>query len=318
METTGAQNQATPQNGPTNSGGTGHQVQKTPTSNQPGGPNPGGNGNGSPSHSESAVAQAAAEAKRKLKIDNEEVDEEEVIKTYKERKGHQRTANQTLQEGLKAKKQAEEFLKLMKDKGTLVSTLEKLGYKKEDLRELSEKFLAGVLEEEMLDPREKELRATKTKLQQYQELEKKQKEEQEKQRDAEMKKKFADDYTKEFVEALKTTNLPPTKAMVAEMAKYIHKAAKIGFQMTAAEAAKLVREDVETHYRHLYGASDPETLVKLVGEEGLKKIREYDTKRLKDPNSVLQTPEIQGERKQNRDGKQRMTPEEWRKFNRGG
>jgi len=205
----------------------------------------------------------------------------------------------------------------MKDQGKLVEVLQKLGYKKEDLRKVSETYLAGILEEEMLDPREKELKDTKTKLQQYQELEKKQKEEQAKKRDLEMKKKFSDEYSKQFVDALKTTGLPPTKRMVAEMAKYIHRAAGIGFQMTAAEAAQLVKEDQETHYRHLYGEADPETLVKLLGEEGLRKIRDFDTARLKDPASGLKTPIDEGrQNRQQRDPSKRMTQEEWREYNR--
>src|SRR5690242_14369187 len=68
---------------------------------------------------QAAVKEAAAEAKRRLKIDDQEVDEDEVIKVYKDRKGHQRVANKELQEGLKAKKQAEEFISMMKDKGKL-------------------------------------------------------------------------------------------------------------------------------------------------------------------------------------------------------
>lgn len=55
----------------------------------------------------SAIKAAAAEAKRKLKIDDQEIDEDEVLKVYKERKGHQSAANKALQEGLKAKRQTE-------------------------------------------------------------------------------------------------------------------------------------------------------------------------------------------------------------------
>lgn len=278
-------------------------------------PSPAGSADGGGPTPDS-VKQAAAEAKRKLKIDNEEVDEDEVVKTYKERKGHQRAANKALQEGLALRKQTEEFISIMKDKTKLITALEKIGYKKEDIRKLSEEFLAGALQEEMMDPREKALREAQTKLKTYEQLEQEQKKQAEERRNAELKKKFADDYTTQFVDALKTTGLPPTKPMVAEMAKYIYRASKIGFQMTAVEAAKLVREDVETNFRTLYGESDPETLVKLLGEQGLQKIRGYDTSRLKDPNAVLKTPTEQGEVNRKRDPGRRMTTQEWRDYNR--
>lgn len=267
---------------------------------------------------QSAIKEAAAEARRKLKIKNEEgaeeeIDEEEVVKVYRERKGHQKAASKILNEGKMAKKQAEEFISMMKDKQKLFDAIKKLGH---DPRQLSEEYLASVLEEEMLDPREKELRDYKSKLQKYQDLEKQQKEEAQKRRDLEMKSKFAADYEKQFVDALKTTGLPPTKHMVAEMAKYIHRAAKMEFEMTAVEAAKLVKEDIETAHRNLYGEADAETLVKLIGEQGLQKVRTYDTSRLKDPNAQIKTPKEQGEITRKRESGRRMTPQEWREYNR--
>jgi hypothetical protein len=262
----------------------------------------------------SSIKEAAAEAKRRLKIDDQEIDEDEVIKVYKDRKGHQRVANKELQEGRAAKKQAEEFISMMKDKQKLFDVLKKMGH---DPRQLSEEYLASILEEEMMDPREKELKQYKTKLQQYQELEKQQKEFEAKKRDDALKAKFSDDYSKQFIEALKTSKLPPTKPMVAKMAEYIQRAAEMKFEMTASEAAQLVKEDIETAHRNLYGEADAETLVKLIGEQGLQKVRGYDTARLKDPAANLKTPEKQGEVNRSRYTQpQRMSRKEWRDYNR--
>jgi hypothetical protein len=202
METTGTPTQATPNTEPAQG-----------TTPLPGSAGQAG-GDKTPGASTGAIKEAAAEARRKLKIGDEEVDEEEVFKVYKDRKGHQRAANKELQEGLKAKRQAEEFISMMKDKQKLFDALRKLGH---DPRQLSEEYLAGVLEEEMLDPREKELREAKNKLRSYEDLEKKQKEEANKRRDEALKKKYAEDYTSQFVEALKTSGVPPTKPMVAKM-----------------------------------------------------------------------------------------------------
>lgn len=261
------------------------------------------------------VKAAVAEAKRRLKIDNEEVDEEEVIKTYKQRKEHQRAANKNLQEGLKARKQAEEFITAMRDPGKLVDTLLKLGWKQEQVRQVAEQHLAGVLEDEMLDPRDKELKTTKQRLQEYEQKEKSRKEAQEKQAHDEMKKKYSEQYSREFVEALKESKLPPTKFMVAEMAKYVARASKINIPMTPLEAAKLVKEDQDMARRHLYEEADAETLVSLLGEAGLQKIRTYDTSRLKDPNANIKTPPEQGDGTRKKESS-RMTPQQWRTFNR--
>lgn len=261
-----------------------------------------------------AVKDAAAEAVRrhKLKVDGQEieVDEEELKRGY----SHQRAANKILQEGKLAKKQAEEFISMMKDKQKLFDVLKKLGH---DPKQLSEEYLGAMLEDEMMDPREKELKHAKSKLQQYADLEKKQKEAAEKRMNDSLKAKYAEEFTTKFVDALKTERLPPTKGMVAEMAKYISRAAKLNFEMTPAEAAKLVKEDIERSHQNLYGESDAETLARLLGEQGLQKIRTYDTSRLKDPNANLKTPMDQSEpNARARNSTKRMSPQEWRDFNR--
>ena len=263
---------------------------------------------------QSPAKEAAQEAMRKfkLKVDGQEVevDEEELKRGY----SHQRAASKRMQEAAKKEKQAEEFISLLKDKQAFFEAAKRLGH---DPRKLAEEYLAAQLEEEMLDPREKELKEAKRKLQAYEEMEKRQREEAEKKRDQALKAKFAEDYTKQFTEALKETNLPPTKAMVAEMAKYIHRAAKMNFQMTAKEAAQLVKEDIETAHRNLYGEADVDTLVKLLGDQGLQKLRSYDASRVKDPMANLKTPTEQPEASTRaRSTGKRMTPQEWRAFNR--
>lgn len=260
-----------------------------------------------------SIKEAAAEAKRRLKIDDQEVDEDEVIKVFKERKGHQQAANKALQEGKAFRKQAEEFVAMLRDPEKFWEVAQKLGH---DPRNLSEKQLVRVLEEEMMDPRDRELRDMKAKLKNIEDLELKQKETVEQERIRVLKDKFAQDYTKQFTEALQQTDLPPTKAMVAEMAKYIARSAQMGFKMTAVEAAQLVKEDQAIALRKLLGETDGEMLIKLLGENVANKIRKWDTTRLKDPTPPRVMPENQGERRERKTPHKRMSPKEWREFNR--
>lgn len=270
-----------------------------------------------PAASGNPVKDAAAEAirKHKLKVDGQEieVDEEELKRGYT----HQKAANKKLQEGLKARKQAEEFVVAMRDPTKLVNTLEKLGWEPKQIRKVAEEYLAGVLEDEMLDPKDKELKTTKQRLQEFETKEKARKDQEESAHNEALKKKYAEQYSNEFIEALKTTGLPPTKDMVGDMARYIARAAKIKMPMTAIEAAKLVQEDVQNKNKHLFSNMNPADIIKIVGEDGLKKLREFDVSRIKDPNAHLKTPTEQGEvtRKKNSDAS-RMSPAEWRAFNR--
>lgn len=260
-----------------------------------------------------AIKEAVQEAKRKLKIDDEEVDEEEVLKVYKSRKDHQRAANKELQEGKAARKQATEFLEMMKDPDKFWEVAEKLGHKN---RELAEKLLVKQLEDEMMDPRDRELRDAKAKLKSIEDMERKQKEAIEAKRMEEMKQKYVKDYETQFIDALKTTDLPPTKPMIAEMAKYISRSAKIGFKMTPQEAAQLVKEDVQRAQMNLIGNADGETLLKLFGDDVAKKILQARGNKVKQQG--FNTPQDQGERReiQSSGGDKRMSHKEWREFNR--
>ena len=174
------------------------------------------------------------------------------------------------------------------------------------------------IQDEMMDPREKELRDAKNKLKHFEDLEKAQKAEQERKVHETLKAKYAQDYNDQFVAALKESGLPPTKPMVAEMAKYISRSAKIGFKMTAQEAAQLVMEDVRQAQAALLGNADGDLILKLLGEDLANKVRSADIKKIKNPEQVLKTPTQQSEvRRDRNNGDRRMTAEEWRLHKRG-
>lgn len=260
------------------------------------------------------AAEAAKEAIRKYKVKVEgqeiEVDEDELKRGY----GHLKSANNRFREGMVARKQAEDFIAMMKNPETFYETAKKLGH---DPRKLAEEYLVRQLEDELMDPRDRELRDTKSKLKQIEEMERKQKEALDQQRNDALKQKYAKDYSDQFVSALQEIQLPATKPMVAEMAKYVSRAAKLGFEMTPLEAATLVREDVESAHRRLIGDADGETLIKLLGDDLANKVRRYDTQRLKNPEQNLKTPTEQPEpRAKQKPHGRRMTSKEWREYNR--
>lgn len=261
------------------------------------------------------VKEAAKEAIRKFKVKVDgaevEVDENELVRGY----SHQKAANKILQEGKLARKQAEEFVQMMRDPEKFFEVAGKLGH---DSRLLAEKYLAKQLETELMDPRDRELAEAKAKLKHIEDLERKQQEAVEAQRNEALKQKFAKDYNDQFVAALEESGLPPTKPMIAEMAKYIGRSAKIGFKMSAAEAAALVKEDVLIAHQRLIGDADGEILMKLLGENVANKIRKYDVAKLKSPEQFLQTPKDQPDAPRERPtkGNKRMSAKEWREFNR--
>lgn len=261
------------------------------------------------------IGEAAKEAMRKYRVKIEgqeiEVDEKELIRGY----GHQKAAAKALNEGKALRRQAEQVLEMLNSEEHLETLLQKMG---KDPRALAEKILARHLEDELMDPRDKELRDAKARLKQIEDMERQQKEALEQKRFNELKTKYMKEYETEFVSALKEMDLPPYKETFADMAKYVHRAAKIGFKMTAKEAAKLVSDDYEAKIRKLVGNADGESLLKRLGEDAANKIRKYDTSKVKNPNAYLQTPpQGGGEHRERGEQRKRLSSREWQLMKRG-
>lgn len=264
----------------------------------------------------STVKEAAKEAARrfKLKVDGEEieVDEDELKRGY----SHQRAASKILNEGKQLRKQAEEFAAMLKDPEKLFELAEKMGH---DTRSLTEKRLARLLEDELMDPAEKEMKMTKARLAEYERRDAEEKARAKAAHDAALEKKYAAEYETQFLSALKESQLPPTKPMIAEMAKYIGRAAKLGFKMTASEAASLVKDDLKQAQSRLFKDADAQTLLSLLGEDLANKIRTHDVSKIKSPEQFLRTPERNGSApkpKKQKEERLPMSAAEWARFRR--
>lgn len=259
------------------------------------------------------TSDAAKEAMRKykLKVDGEEieVDEDELKRGY----SHRKAASKVYQEGVLARKQAEEFISMMKDPQKFYETAKKLGH---DPRKLAEEYLVRELEDELMDPKEKELKTTKAKLEEYEAEKQRQKEAEEKQRNEALKAKYQQEYSEQFVDALKNIDLPPTKEMVAKMARYIARAAQLKFKMTPHEAAQLVKEDDLLEKRSIIRSLKGEEVIKYLGEDTINEVRKYDTSRIKNPEQNLRTPIEQGKPRERGVANKRMSAKEWREYNR--
>ncbi len=251
--------------------------------------------------------------KYKVKVMGEEreVDEKELIRGY----SHQQAANKAMQEGLKSKKQAEEFISMLKDEGRLFEVLEKIGH---NPRTLAEKYLAAQIEEELMDPKDRELKMTKAQIEAYKKKEQDEIERQEHAKMQEISSKYAKEYTEQFTKALEEEKLPAKKETIQDMARYIKRATEIGFKMTPQEAAKLVKEDNINKIRHLTQGLSGEQIVQLYGEDVANNLRKWDTSRVKTPEQNLKTPAQQADReyKPRQKPLKRMSAQEWREFNR--
>lgn len=237
--------------------------------------------------------------KYKIKVDGQEleVDEDELLKGYQKGRG----AQKKFDEAAKYRKQAEQAFDLLKTQPA--KALSGLGH---DVRKFAEEYLAGELEKELMSPEQRENMELKRKLAEREEADKavemaKREEEASKLRNAEIQ-----DIDLKIGKILSTSGLPKTPKTVAMVASYMNDAMDLGYKdVQPDDVIDLVRNDYNNLLKDILGATDGDTLVKLVGEDTINKIRKYDLARVKaktpaTPTSTQSTPhqEVQEEKPQ--------------------
>lgn len=250
------------------------------------------------------ATQTAAEIK-KLFVKGKEYDEEDLARRIEKGDG----ADRKFQEAAAARKDVEKVLHQLKTNPGKVLLNKALGHNpaaviRELVKEAAEagmdltdlkKTLSEVMyewiEEENLDPKDRELRQLRKEMEKRNAADKAAEEEQQRAQLQELTQKAYKTLDADITSALKDSGLPKSTFTVKRMAYYLDQAFKLkqeaasqGVNMRdprASELIQFVRRDYENMFRDLYQNSDAETLIKLVGEGNVDKIREYDVNRFK-------------------------------------
>ena len=221
---------------------------------------------------------APAPRKIKVKVDGaeSEVDEAELVAKYQKAS----SAEKRFQEASQKMKQTEAFMKQLKEDPISVLNNPALGL---DFRRVAESYLEGILQDELMDPKDKKLRDTESELEKYRREDKQRREdaarEQEVRRAEEferLKTKHAEEYTRTFQEALEAEGLPKSSQTIRRMAQYMEQALKQGVKVSAAEVASLVKDDYIQEQKSLMGGMSAEQLVQVLGIEAVDKLRQHN------------------------------------------
>jgi hypothetical protein len=217
----------------------------------------------------------------KLKVKDKEIefdasDEERVKKAIQKGLG----ADEAFTSAAEMRKQAETFLGMLKDPKSLrkVLTDPRIGI---DLKKFAEEYVWEQIQEQQLTPEQKKQRDRDAELQRYKDEEKKGKEEREANENRELQQRFAQDYDQRITSALTAAALPKTPATVKRMAFYMLQAVQNGYELEPGDLVEQVRKDYIEEVQGLFGQTDGDTLLSLLGEDVAKKIRDGDLKRLK-------------------------------------
>ena len=198
-------------------------------------------------------------------------------------------ANEKFQQAADKIKQAEAIVELLQTQPE--KALEKLGF---NVRELAENYLREELQKEMMSPEEQKLWEMEQKLKQY-ESEKQQREEQEKaNRINELQRHYENELTDKIIKAIDTYKLPKNERTIARMAEKLYVALENGYEIDPVDIAPLIKQEIEEELKGFYGHLDVEDMIKVLGEDGLKKVRNYEVQRVKSkaPETPLKTTPV--------------------------
>jgi hypothetical protein len=214
--------------------------------------------------------------KYKVKVNGEEMEvtEEELIKGYQIRKA----ADEKFREASMLRKQAEEFISLLKKDPIKVLTHPSLGV---DFKKLAEEYLYQQLEEELMDPKDRELKKYKAMIEEMERQKQEQERAQQETMIEQLKAEYSQNYVKDITEALQSSGLPKNEFTVKRIAYYMYEGLRRGYNLSAKQVAPLVKEDYIKEQRALYSSLDGDLLVQLLGDDLVNKIRKYDVDKLK-------------------------------------
>lgn len=202
----------------------------------------------------------------KLKIDGEEVEvsEDELLSGYQTRKASQKR----FEDAAKLRKEAEQTLEYLKKYPS--QALEKLGF---NVRELAENYIAEQLDLESMTPEQKRIREYEQKLRAYEDREKGIADQKAQEEAARLRTHYEQDYSTKIQEALQTANLPKTPYTVKRMAQLMSQALEQGYDVNPKDIVHIVKEDYINDFKQLWGASDGDTLINILGKDVADKIR---------------------------------------------
>jgi hypothetical protein len=200
-------------------------------------------------------------------------------------------ADDKFREAAAARKEIEELKKKAKTSPKALRELIK-AVTGEEPTKIFERELAAELEELTLDPREKELRSYKAKIEEY---ERERQERQEREQAAEQEKArtyWEQKYDKDLSEAIKGSGLPLNEDTIRYAAEIMLTQMEIDpdSDPPMSMVMELVRDRYLKQMSSLTSGLDPEKLLEILGDQGVEKIMKARGKRKLEPSADNQVP----------------------------
>jgi len=223
------------------------------------------------------VVEMPKEAPRRLKVkvngNEQEIEEAELVRDYQLKQA----SYAKMQEAAEMKTKLMEIIQILKTDPKRALSHEMVGV---DVRKFAEQILAEQLEEDLMDDKDKALRAKERELEEFRQREAKQKEAERLQaEEAEMQRHF-ETYKNLVNKAVALTGTPGSKTLYNRMITYLQAAEHSDILPSPEELAQAVMEEDRGYFSAVSKDLPMEKLAALLGEDTLKALRKWDSERI--------------------------------------
>jgi hypothetical protein len=163
----------------------------------------------------------------------------------------------------------------------LEAMLKKMGPK---ARKVAEKYMGGVVDYELMDPKDREILDHKKKIEEFEASEKEARNKQQAERFQRLQAQYHGEYEADIVSTLESSGLPKTPATVKRLAYYLDLGLRNGAVLKAADVIEYVKRDYQQETNDLYGATDGDLLLSILGKDVVNKVMSAATKAAKNGN----------------------------------
>jgi hypothetical protein len=214
-------------------------------------------------------------------------------------------AEQKFSEAAKMRKQSQMLVRMLKEDPLQVLSNPNLGV---DFKRIAQDFLYSEIQKEQMSPEQRELHDLKQKMAKIEEEKKANQKKEEDARFQELVKHHSTQLDKEISAALQTAKLPKSPNTIKRVAYYMMEGLRRGVELKASDVMDIVRNDYVNDFRDMFSLADGETMTKVLGDDVIKKLREYDLNRLR-PD--LATRQVQTTTPVQKSKVEKLDPMDW-------
>ena len=195
-------------------------------------------------------------------------------------------AHSKFDEASKLKKSVDGIIKTAKTNPIQALMDPALGLTKDQIRDAFESWYhKEYIEAESLTPDQRKVREYESKLKTYEDAEAEKLKQQKDAEETELTNKQRSYLQNQIIEAIDKSGLPKSKWIASRMAFYMRENLTKGWDAPLDLIIKQVKEERQSIMSDLTGNSEGDTLINLLGEDVVNKIRQYDLKRLREKRS---------------------------------